>query len=434
VRLEISSSTSRSMLSRLEGYLGATDHIYPIRALLDLADLQEIAAVDRPDLKYQPRLPHTPARLAAPSGGDLFAEIRRGDILVQHPYDSFGNSVEAFVRLAAKDPAVVALKTTIYRTSHESAVAPSLIEASEEGKQSVALVELKARFDERRNIEWSRRLEQAGVHVVFGFPHLKIHAKVILVLRREADGLQRYVHIATGNYNAVTARLYEDVGLFTTDPDIASDVAELFNYVTGFARPTRFRKLLVAPLNVRSGLTDLIRSTARAARDGESARIRIKVNNLSDPMIVEELYRASQAGVEIDLVVRSVCTLRPGVKGLSETIRVRSVAGAILEHSRLFHFAAGEVSTYLLGSADLMPRNLDHRIEIVAPIEDSRAQTEIDAILSTLLADNTHAWELRHDGSWRRLRPKKSQRRQTAQTKLMQRRRRARAGDSGRSG
>jgi polyphosphate kinase len=426
VRLETSSSTSRSMLARFEGYLGATDHVYPIRALLDLADVMEIASLDRPDLKYEPRVPYTPPRLAAPAGGDLFSEIRRGDILVQHPYDSFGNSVEAFVRLAAKDPDVVALKTTIYRTSHESAVAPSLIEATEGGKESVALVELKARFDERRNIEWSRRLEQAGVHVVFGFPHLKIHAKAILVLRREADGLQRYVHLATGNYNAVTARLYEDVGLFTTDADIASDVADLFNYVTGFARPSRFRKLLVAPLNVRSGLTDLIRSVARRAQNGESARIRIKVNNLSDPAIVEELYRASQAGVEVDLIVRSICTLRPGMKGLSETIRVRSVAGRILEHSRLFHFEVGGRSTYLLGSADLMPRNLDHRIEIVAPIEDARAQAELDTILSTLLADNTHAWELRVDGSWRRLRPKKSQRKQTAQTRLMQRRRRMR--------
>jgi polyphosphate kinase len=426
VRVEISSSTTRSLLARLEGYLGTTEHVYPIRALLDLADLMELAGLDRPDLKYEPRVPFTPARLSAPTGGNLFDEIRQGDILVQHPYDSFGNSVEAFVRLAAKDPSVVALKTTIYRTSHESAVAPSLIEAAEEGKQSVALVELKARFDERRNIEWSRRLEQAGVHVVFGFPHLKIHAKATLVLRQEADRLQRYVHLATGNYNAVTARLYEDVGLFTVDADIAADVAELFNYVTGFARPSKFRKLLVAPLNVRSGLTELIRSTARVAQRGEPARIRIKVNNLSDPSIAEELYRASQAGVQVDLIVRSVCTLRPGVEGLSDSIRVRCVAGQVLEHSRLFHFEAGERTTYLLGSADLMPRNLDHRIEIVAPIEDARAQAELNAILSTLLADNTHAWELRGDGLWRRIRPKKSERRQTAQLKLTQRRRRVR--------
>ena len=273
------------------------------------------------------------------------------------------------MRAAAKDPDVVTLKTTVYRTSRDSALAPALIEAAEDGKQSVCVVELKARFDEQRNIDWARSLEEAGVHVVYGFPDMKIHAKTTLVVRREGDVLRRYVHIGTGNYHATTARIYEDLGLFTADPDITADIADLFNFVTGFGRPRRFRKILVAPFTLRKRLVENIRAVAEAAAAGKHARIRIKVNNLTDPAIVEELYRASAAGAEIDLVVRAICMLRPGVAGLSERIRVRSILGRFLEHSRLFCFEAGDEKTYLMGSADLMARNLDHRIEVVVPVE-----------------------------------------------------------------
>jgi polyphosphate kinase len=427
VRLEVSSSVSRTMLARLEERLGVpSDLVYPIRGLLDLADVGQLYALDRPDLKYEPWVPYTQRRLAAPKDGDIFAEIASRDLLVQHPYDSFATSVEAFVRAAAKDPAAVALKTTVYRTSHDSALAPALIEAAENGKQSVCLVELKARFDERRNIQWSRSLEQAGVHVVYGFSDLKIHAKTTLVVRREGDELRRYVHIGTGNYHATTARVYEDVGLFTADPDIAADVADLFNFVTGFGRPRKFRKLLVAPFDLRKRLAEHIRAVAEAAEHGKAARIRIKVNNLTDPALIEELYRASQAGAEIDVVVRAVCALRPGVEGLSERIRVRSVLGRFLEHSRMYCFEAGSRTTHLIGSADLMPRNLDHRIEVVVPVEDAALRSDIDGMFKALLADNTQAWELRADGSWARVRPKKNERRRPAQAVFMRQRERAR--------
>jgi polyphosphate kinase len=427
VRLEVASSMSRAIVTRLEErLLVRPDAVYPIQGTLDLGDLSQLYELDRPDLKYEPWVPHTQRRLAAPKDNDLFDEIAAGDVVVQHPYDSFATSVESFVRAAAKDPGVVTLKTTVYRTSHDSALAPALIEAAEHGKQSVCVVELKARFDERRNIEWARALEQAGVHVVYGFPDLKIHAKTTLVVRREGDWLRRYVHIGTGNYHATTARIYEDVGVFTADPDIGADVADLFNFVTGFGRPQEFRKLLVAPFNLRAKLVEHIRGVGAAAAAGEHARIRIKVNNLTDPAIIEELYRASQAGAEIDLVVRAICMLRPGVEGLSERIRVRSVLGRFLEHSRLFCFEAGEAKTYLLGSADLMERNLDHRIEAVMPAESPHVRAEMEAIFKSLLSDNVQAWELGPDGSWTRVHPKKSERRRPAQTVAMRRRLRAR--------
>ena len=350
VRLEVSSSISRAMVARLTERLAVrADAVYPVHGLLDLREVMQLCDLDRPDLKYEPWVPQTQRRLSKPKDGDIFAEIASSDIVVQHPYDSFATSVEGFVRAAAKDPAVATLKTTVYRTSHDSALAPALIEAAENGKQSVCIVELKARFDERRNIEWARSLEQAGVHVVYGFPDLKIHAKTTLVIRREGDALQRYVHIGTGNYHATTARIYEDVGLFTADPEIAADIADLFNFVTGFGRPSSFRKILVAPFNLRRELVERIRAVGAAAAAGEHARIRIKVNNLADPQITEELYKASQAGAEIDLIVRAVCVLRPGVEGLSERIRVRSILGRFLEHSRLYCFEAGDSKSYLLG-------------------------------------------------------------------------------------
>jgi polyphosphate kinase len=291
----------------------------------------------------------------------------------------------------------------VYRTSDDSVLVGSLIQCAEDGKQSVCLVELKARFDELRNIEWSRELEQAGVHVAYGFPDLKIHAKMTLIVRREADGLRRYVHIGTGNYNASTARLYEDIGLFTADEEIAADVADLFNYVTGFGRPQRFRKLIVAPFSMRSRIVEEIRRVSTAAAEGEKTRIRLKTNALVDPTIVEELYAASAAGVPIDILARSICMLRPGVEGMSETIRVRSIVGRFLEHSRIYAFEAGDTTTMYFGSADLMPRNLDRRIEVVAPVETARARGEVNAILDSAFSDTTSAWELGPDGVWTRL-------------------------------
>ncbi len=426
VRMEVSSSISRDMLSRLTERLRiAADQVYAIRGLLDLADVTQLYSVDRPDLKYAPWLPYTQRRLAV-SGDELFDEIARRDIVVHHPYDSFGTSVEAFLQAAAADPQVVALKTTVYRTSDDSEFAPSLIKASENGKQVVCIVELKARFDERRNIDWAHALEQAGVHVVYGFPDMKIHAKTTLVVRREGDELRRYVHIGTGNYHATTARIYEDVGVFTADPEIGEDIADLFNFVTGFGRPQRFRHLLVSPFNLRKTLVEHIKDVAEAAAAGKHARIRIKCNSLTHPDVIEELYKASQAGAHIECIVRANCSLVPGLPGLSENIHVRSVLGRFLEHSRLYCFEADERRDYLLGSADLMPRNLDHRIEVVMPVEDNQVRNELESIFKAILADNSQAWELQSDGTWKRLSPKKSERRRSAQAAFMRRRERAR--------
>ena len=423
VRLEVSDGMSAGMRERLYSGLGVTDaQVYDTPGLMDLADLREIADLDRPELKHEPWIPVTRARLADPeASGDLFARIRADDLLVHLPYESFVTSVEAFVRAASKDAGVVGVKTTVYRTSDDTALIPALIEAAERAKLAVCLVELKARFDERRNIEWSRAMEQAGVHVVHGFRDLKIHAKTTLVIRREGGVLRRYAHIGTGNYNGMTARLYEDLGLFTDDEAITADVADLFNHMTGFGRPQRFRKLLVAPFNLRTRLIDHIRSVADAAASGTPATVRMKVNSLTDPAIIEELYRASQAGVRVDIVARSICSLRPGVPGLSERIHVRSIAGRFLEHSRLFAFEAGDEETYLLGSADIMPRNLDHRIEVLTPVEDARLRHEISTIFETLLGDRTQAWVLGPDGSWARLRPERRGTKRGSHAVLMRR-------------
>jgi polyphosphate kinase len=307
----------------------------------------------------------------------------------------------------------------VYRTSDESPTIPALIAAADEGKQTVCLVELKARFDEHRNIEWSRALEQAGVHVVYGFPNLKIHAKATLVVRREGRTLRRYAHIGTGNYHSATARLYEDFGLFTADPDICSDVADLFNYLTGFGRPQKLRKLLAAPHDLRKGVIEQIRTVAKAAKAKKHARIRIKVNALTDPAVIEALYEASQAGARVEIVARSICTLRPGIPGVSETITVRSVLGRFLEHSRLLIFEHGDEAAFYIGSADLMTRNLDHRVEIVTPVEEPRAQAELTRVFDTLQGDNAQAWELHSDGTWTRLAPAKGERSRAAQATLM---------------
>ena len=421
VRVEVSGSVSDRMLERLEGGLSVgSEQIYLIPGLLDLAELQELVSIDRPDLKDEPWYPVVHPRFLSAGGADeLFAEIRRSDILVHHPFDSFASSYEAFLKAAARDPAVVALKTALYRTSADSPVVPALVDAVERGKQGMSLVELKARFDESRNIGWSRSLEQAGVHVVYGVPNLKIHAKMTLIVRREGDELRRYVHLGTGNYNITTAKSYEDYGLFTADADISADVADLFNYLSGFSRPQPFRKLLVAPFGLRDGLVERIREVRRAAANGEEARIRIKVNSLNDEELIAELYRASQAGAKIDIVARSICTLRPGVPGLSETIRVRSIVGRFLEHSRIFIFEAGQKRTILIGSSDLMPRNLDHRIEVLTPIEDGRVQQELARAFDVLLADNASAWEMSSEGRWMKLRPKKGDRGRQAQQVFM---------------
>jgi polyphosphate kinase len=422
VRLEVSDSMSASMLAELKDGLGiGDDQVYPVRGLIDMSEVAEIADLDRPELKFEPWVGVTRRPFTAPDARALFGSIRRTDSLVHVPYDSFSTSVEAFVEQAARDPQVSALKTTVYRTSDETALAPALISAAQSGKQAVCLVELKARFEEQRNIQWSQQLEQAGVHVVYGFPRLKIHAKATLVVRRDLDGLRRYVHIATGNYNAVTARVYEDLGVFTADEEITADVADLFNYLTGFGEPQNFRKLLVSPFNLREGIVKEMRTTVRAAKAGKPASIRIKVNALHDAEIIEELYKASEAGVEIDVVTRRICGLRPGVKGMSDNIRVRSVLGRFLEHSRFLIFHSGDESRYFLGSADLLPRNLDHRIEIVTPIEARPLQAELDAIFDALLKDNSQAWQLGSDGAWLRVAPADGKQPRTAQSRLMSR-------------
>jgi polyphosphate kinase len=409
VRLEVSASASRAMLDRLVGQEGLRvehDQVYEIEGPLDLADLTKLASLERPELKDEPWVPVPPPRFAGSKDARrLFDEIRRADVLAHQPYESFRSSFEAFAQAAAADPDVIAIKTTVYRTSDDSALVSALIDCAEQGKQSVCLVELKARGDERRNIGWSRAMEQAGVHVVHGFTDLKIHAKMTLVVRREEGGLCRYVHIGTGNYNASTSRLYEDIGIFTADEEIAADVADLFNYLTGFGRPQRFRKLLVAPMAMRARLIEEIRRVAAAAAAGERTRIRIKLNQLVDPAVIDELYAASQAGVPIEICARAICMLRPGVPGLSETVRVRSIFGRFLEHSRIYAFEAGDSQTTLVGSADLMPRNLDRRIEVLAPIESTRVRAELNAVLDSVFADNTFAWELAADGTWARLQP-----------------------------
>ena len=336
-------------------------------------DLSDIAGVSGfSDLRYPPFAGVTQTRLQAPEGQtiDLLGAIREGDILVHHPYDSFTTSVESFVRQAVNDPDVLAIKQTVYRTSDDSPLVPALILASERGKQAVCMVELKARFDEQANIRWAKKLEQAGVHVVYGIPALKTHAKCILVARREGDGVRHYAHIGTGNYNPKTAGLYTDLGLFTTDPDICSDIAEMFNYLTGYARPQNYRKALIAPFNLSDGLLTEIERTIESHSAASPARIRMKMNSLLDPRMIQALYRASQAGVEIEINVRGICALRPGVEGVSENIEVVSVLGRFLEHSRIYSFERAGETRIFTGSADLMPRNLYNRVELVIPIED----------------------------------------------------------------
>jgi len=375
------------------------DDLYPVESPLDLAGLWSVYELDRPELKDETWVGITQPALVDAEGdpADLFAVLRERDILVHHPYDSFTTSVVAFVEQAAADPNVLAIKQTLYRTSGDSPIVKALIRAAEAGKQVAVLVELKARFDEQANIAWARALEEAGVHVVYGLVGLKTHTKTALVVRDEPEGIRRYCHIGTGNYNPKTARLYEDLGLLSADPDLGSDLSELFNYLTGYSRKSQYRKLLVAPLSLRSEMAGLIQAQRDAGPEG---RIVMKMNSLVDSAIIDELYAASQAGVSIDLVVRGICCLRPGVDGLSENIRVRSIVGRYLEHSRIYAFGQREGRRYLIGSADLMPRNLDRRVEAVTPVEDVELQARLQEILDVCLSDDLLASELHPDGSW----------------------------------
>jgi polyphosphate kinase len=376
--------------------------VYRVDGPLDLSGLWSLYDLDRPELKFPVFTGVTPNRLAAipPETLDFFEVIRQGDLLAHHPYDSFASTVEAFITRATRDADVLAIKITLYRTDSDSQIMQSLIDAAEQGKQVVALVELKARFDEERNIEWAQRLEDVGVHVMYGVVGLKTHTKVALVMRREGDRVVRYAHIGTGNYNESTARIYEDVGVFTCDEDLGSDLSDLFNYLTGYSRQTRYRSLAVSPGGIRSEIMRLIEDEA-ARPDGQ---ITMKMNSLVDAGVVEALYRASQAGTRIDLCVRGICCLVPGLKGVSETIRVRSIVGRYLEHSRVYRFGArGRERRYLYGSADMMPRNLDRRVEALAPVTDRDLQFRLDEILDVVFADDTLAWEMTPHRTWERV-------------------------------
>ena len=402
VRLEVDSTITEEVLGLLLRELELDpDEVYAAGGLLDLGALWSFVELDRPDLKAAAWTPVTPPRLAGDGEhpADVFDVLRGGDLLVHHPYDSFGASMVSFIEQAARDPHVLAIKQTLYRTSADSPIVRALIRAAEAGKQVVALVELTARFDEQANITWARALEQAGVHVVYGVVGLKTHAKVCLVVRREEGGVRRYCHIGTGNYNPSTARLYEDVGLLTADRQLGSDLTDLFNLLTGYSRQREYGKLLVAPVSLRPRLEELIREQAGLS----NGRIVLKMNSLVDPDLIDALYAASQAGVSIDLLIRGICCLRPGVPGLSEEIRVRSLVGRFLEHSRIFRFGTREDARYFIGSADLMPRNLDRRVEAVAPVDDPALRARLDEILEASLADDVLAWELDAVGEWHKV-------------------------------
>jgi len=400
VRLEVGPDMSPDVLTLLlrELELGQQD-VYTVSGMLDMTGLLSIHVPGSNQLPTRMWMPATQPRLR-PLGGDsvdFFEVIRDRDLLVHHPYDSFVASVESFVEQAARDKDVLAIKVSMYRTSGpESPLARALKKAAQAGKQVVAVVELKARGDEQANIVWAKALEEAGVHVVYGLVGLKTHAKLMLVVRQEGEGVRRYAHIGTGNYNAATAGTFEDVALFTADPDVTADIAELFNYLTGYSRQSKYRKLLVAPTTLRSGLVKMIQEEALKPQ----GRIVIKVNNLVDPEVIDALYRASQSGARIDLIVRGICCIKPGVPGLSDGIRVRSLVGHYLEHSRIFRFGSEASPAVLFGSSDLMPRNLDRRVEAVVPVDDPDLKKEIVQFLDLELSDDTLAWELAGDGTW----------------------------------
>ncbi len=407
VRLEVERSMpaeTRAILER--GLQCSPDDVYEVSGTLDLTALFEIADLDVPSLQLPPWNPVTPPRLTPADPDepvDVFAAIRDGDILVHHPYESFARTVQRFVEQAAEDPDVLAIKQTLYRTSGDSPIVTALIRAAERGKQVVVLVELKARFDEEANIGWARALERAGAHVVYGLVGLKTHSKTMLVVRREGRGLRRYVHIGTGNYNTKTARIYVDIGLLSCRSELGADVTDLFNFLTGLSRQRSFRRLLVAPFGLREGIVARIdREIERQATAGDG-RIVLKVNAIVDPSIIRALYRASQAGVQVDLIVRGICSLRPGLPGVSETIRVRSIVGRFLEHSRILYFHNGGDEEFTIGSADMMERNLDRRVEAMTPVDEPALRERLREALDVMLRDDRRAWELGQDGVWRRV-------------------------------
>jgi polyphosphate kinase len=406
VRLEIERSmphSTRTLLMR--GLNVDAADVYEISGMLDLTALDAIAELDIAELHYPPWQPVTQPRLMplnSDEEADVFGALRSGDILVHHPYESFVTSVQRFIEQAAEDPDVLTIKQTLYRTSGDSPIVRALIDAAEAGKQVVVLVELKARFDEAANIVWARALERAGAHVAYGVVGLKTHSKVALVVRREGRGLRRYVHIGTGNYNNKTARQYADLGLLSADVDLGADITDLFNVLTGHSRQTRYRKLMVAPAMLRTGLTEMIDAERERHLEFGDGRIAIKCNAIVDPAAIASLYRASEAGVPIDIIVRGMCSVRPGVPGMSETINVRSIVGRYLEHSRIFLFGRGERERYFIGSADLMERNLDRRVEALTPVTDADSCTKLRTIIDVMLSDDRRAWQLGNDDRWRR--------------------------------
>jgi len=406
VRLEVERRTSPQVLSLLMRELQVAERdVYRLPAPLGLVDLWNLHAMDRPDLKDPPLAAATPLALASPdeSMADIFGALAERDVLVHHPYDSFGTTVQAFIEAAAADPSVLAIKQTLYRTSGDSPVVDALVDAAAAGKQVVVLVEIKARGDEPANIVWARMLERAGCHVVYGLVGLKTHAKLCLVVRQEGAGIRRYVHIGTGNYNPITARTYEDLGLLTADHTLAADVNHLFNLLTGYSRRSDYERLIVAPINMRRRMIEMIQREARLSTKGKPGRIMWRLNGLVDEAVIDALYEASRAGVEIDLVVRAICGLRPGVRGLSETIRVRSILGRFLEHSRVYWFGNGGVPEVWIGSADMMHRNLDRRVETLVRVDDPGIKLRLEEILELGLRDRAGAWALGSDGKWLRL-------------------------------
>jgi len=406
VRLEIAEDMDDHVMDLLGRELGVDpSEVYRLPAPLDLRGLNVLADLERSELRFPAFVPRTHPDLAAvesSQASDILASIRIKDILLQHPYDSFSTSVQAFVEQAAADPRVLAIKQTLYRTSGDSPIVDALIDAAEAGKQVLAVVEIKARFDEQANISWARKLEHAGVHVVYGVVGLKTHAKLSLVVRQEADGLRRYCHIGTGNYNPKTARLYEDVGLLTCDPQVGEDLTRLFNQLSGWAPRSKFKRLLVAPRSLRSGLVEYIDAEIANARAGRGGYVGLKLNSIVDNALIDALYQASRAGVDVDLWVRGICAVRPGVEGLSENIRVRSILGRFLEHSRLFIFGGGGDPIVLIGSADMMHRNLDRRVEALVRLADPAHVADIESLMNMGMSDDVSSWHLSGDGRWTR--------------------------------
>jgi polyphosphate kinase len=403
VRLEVADDMTDHMLELLLRELDVhPGDVVQVPGLLDLSSLWQIYGVDRPALKDPAFVPATsPAFTDRETPKSIFATLREGDVLVHHPYDSFSTSTQRFIELAAADPNVLAIKQTLYRTSGDSPIVRSLIEAAAAGKQVVALVEIKARFDEQTNIKWARALEQAGVHVAYGLVGLKTHCKTCLVVRREGSTIRRYCHIGTGNYNSKTARLYEDLGLLTADPDIGADLTDLFNTLTGYSRKVSYRNLLVAPHGIRNGIIERVKREIAAHEKTGNGHIRLKMNSLVDEQVIDALYRASQAGVSVEVVVRGICALRPGAPGFSENITVRSILGRYLEHSRIFNFRA--INEYWIGSADMMHRNLDRRVEVLVQVKDPRLTAKLNDILDSALDPATRCWELGPEGQWKAL-------------------------------